>query len=371
MEKEISELKHAIEQSLSSLQNLMQRKREATEQDGLLLRHPLAARRSSAARAMLPADNQPDGSSVPRPHRPLETERITAAGARRAADHSSAEINAAAVAADVHLPLRTTPSLSQPAATAKSSVKLPKYNGTTPLAPYLSQLQLAALHSGWSDGEAATHLALALEGKAVQVLLDLAPAEQRDLHYLTTALQRRFGQRCSTDFNREQLASRHRQEGESLGTLAADVQLYAQRGYPHFDAAAQEELALHAFLRGLSPERLRQHVRLVTPQSLTEALREAERAEVVLSTTRPVQQRASAPRPLVRMADYEEGEEAEEVRQAMPPQSQFRGGTPRSKKVPRSTQRCYRCDEPGHIARDCPAPAPKAKATGNDYGVAQ
>jgi len=40
--------------------------------------------------------------------------------------------------------------------------------------------------------------------------------------------------------------------------------------------------------------------------------------------------------------------------------------------APRSTRRCYRCDEPGHLACNCPAPAPKARATqpgGNDNGV--
>ncbi|KAF3692486.1 hypothetical protein EXN66_Car008162 [Channa argus] len=73
----------------------------------------------------------------------------------------------------------------------------------------------------------------------------------------------------------EQLAGRYRQGGESLGVFAADVQLYTQRSYPTFLAAAREELSLHSFLRRLAPERLRQHVRLATPQSL----KEAERAE--------------------------------------------------------------------------------------------
>ncbi|CAI5685570.1 unnamed protein product [Oreochromis niloticus] len=49
-----------------------------------------------------------------------------------------------------------------------SPAKVPKYNGLTPLEPYLSQVRLAARHNG-CDEEAATHLALALEGDALQV----------------------------------------------------------------------------------------------------------------------------------------------------------------------------------------------------------
>ncbi|CAI5636562.1 unnamed protein product [Oreochromis niloticus] len=86
--------------------------------------------------------------------------------------------------------------------------KVPKYNGLTPLEPYLSQVRLAARHNGWRDEEAATHLALALEGDALQVLLDLAPSEQHELQALTIALERRFGQRHSTDQSREQLTNR-------------------------------------------------------------------------------------------------------------------------------------------------------------------
>ncbi|CAI5636753.1 unnamed protein product [Oreochromis niloticus] len=85
--------------------------------------------------------------------------------------------------------------------------KVPKYNGLTPLEPYLSQVRLAARHNGWNDEEAATHLALALEGDALQVLLDLAPSEQHELQALTIALERRFGQQHSTDQSREQLTN--------------------------------------------------------------------------------------------------------------------------------------------------------------------
>ena len=62
--------------------------------------------------------------------------------------------------------------------------------------------------NGWSGDQSATQLALALEGTAVQVLLDLAPADQRNLQALTRALERRFGQRAVADHSRELLADR-------------------------------------------------------------------------------------------------------------------------------------------------------------------
>ncbi|CAI5669130.1 unnamed protein product [Oreochromis niloticus] len=210
-------------------------------------------------------------------------------------------------------PSADTPGPGQRAVTPATPAKVPKYNGLTPLEPYLSQVRLAARHNSWSDEEAATQLALVLEGDALQVLHDLAASEQHELQALTIALERRFGQRHSTDQSREQLTNRSRRPGESLGTFAADVLLYACRGYPEFPAAAREELSLHAFLRGLFPERLRQHVRLAMPQTLREALLEAERAELVL--TSPPNQHVRPPNyPQIRAADYDrEGEVPEDL----------------------------------------------------------
>ena len=71
--------------------------------------------------------------------------------------------------------MTTTGMASREPAAARTAVKLPKFSGATQLEPYLAQFRLAEWHNGWGAGEAVVHLALALEGTAVQALLDPAP----------------------------------------------------------------------------------------------------------------------------------------------------------------------------------------------------
>ncbi|CAL8394831.1 unnamed protein product [Boreogadus saida] len=155
------------------------------------------------------------------------------------------------------------------------AVRLPKFSGVTQLEPYLAQFRLAAWHNGWGAEEAVVHLALALEGTAARVLLDLDQADQRDLQALIQALERRLGERVSRNESKQLLASHRRREEESLGVYAADVQLLTRRSvmaislldsYPEFSAAIREALALHAFLRGLQPECLGQPHRVPDPR---------------------------------------------------------------------------------------------------------
>ncbi|KAJ8348028.1 hypothetical protein SKAU_G00266170 [Synaphobranchus kaupii] len=187
-------------------------------------------------------------------------------------------------------------------------------------------------------------------GPALEAILDLPPAERQNLQALTAALQWRFTQHRSAEGSREKLLSRYRCEEESWGKVAADVQRFAGEAYPEFDAAAQEKLALHAFLRARAPERLHDHVSLAQPGSISEALSKTTRAEDTLAI-RPTPQPT---RQDVRVAD------GEEVRWTRTP-------------LQRPARRQGRCDEPGHIARDCPAPAPKPRKpppSGNEAGTA-
>ena len=75
-------------------------------------------------------------------------------------------------------PVATTGRAGEPAAAhrplvARTAVRLPNFSGATALEPYLAQFRLADWHNCWGAEEAVIHLALALEGTAARVLLDL------------------------------------------------------------------------------------------------------------------------------------------------------------------------------------------------------
>ncbi|KAJ8405519.1 hypothetical protein AAFF_G00319920 [Aldrovandia affinis] len=70
----------------------------------------------------------------------------------------------------------TRPAMASASMPANTQPKLARYSGAAQWEPYLAQLQLAACHCGWSEGVTVTHLALALEGPALQILLDVDAA---------------------------------------------------------------------------------------------------------------------------------------------------------------------------------------------------
>ena len=79
----------------------------------------------------------------------------------------------------------------------------------------------------------------------------------------------------------------------------------------------------------------------------------------------PSLQPPSASRPHVRRADYcEQVEDGEEGVQAWTsPQRPRQRPPPPDRRASGADRRCFRCGEPGHLARDCPAPAlaPRAR----------
>ncbi|MBN3277282.1 ZMYM1 protein, partial [Polyodon spathula] len=110
------------------------------------------------------------------------------------------------------------------------------------------KFKMAARNNAWSLTEKAGQLVGALDGKALQVLLDLAPDEMASYDVIATALDRRFGRIEPVVGLLRSLATWIRGPREKLGVLAADVLNLAWWGYPDYPPATQGDLAMEAFV---------------------------------------------------------------------------------------------------------------------------
>ncbi|RXM98469.1 hypothetical protein EOD39_13086 [Acipenser ruthenus] len=86
---------------------------------------------------------------------------------------------------------------------------------------------------------------------------------------------------------RQRLASRNRRPREKVGVFAAEIRYLPRKGYPHFTTEVQEDLAMEAFLWGLTPDAFCRHIWLTTPAYLALALTQAKIVEDVLEENQP------------------------------------------------------------------------------------
>ncbi|KAL7841338.1 hypothetical protein SRHO_G00250290 [Serrasalmus rhombeus] len=122
---------------------------------------------------------------------------------------------------------------------------------------------------------------------ALQALVDLPVEEHGNLEALKATLRQRFGRVPAVQVLRQQLRERRRGKGERLGVFAAELRTLVRQAYPDFTASVWDELALDAFFNALAPSSLQRHVRLSKVTSLSQAVEEAERAELILKDVRP------------------------------------------------------------------------------------
>lgn len=89
---------------------------------------------------------------------------------------------------------------------------------------------------------------------------------------LVGALQRRFRQYNLKDALRCEFKRRVRLSGESLPSLAHEIESLGRHAYGSMPSTIQSELECDQFIHALNPEELRVYVQLAHPVTLYEAL---------------------------------------------------------------------------------------------------
>ena len=239
------------------------------------------------------------------------------------------------------------------------------FDGSVGWQDYIIHFEICSEINEWSDMQKATHLAVSLQGPALELLCDM-PREMRHSYVqLTQHLSARFGSQGRTDLFRTQLKSRVRRSGESLPELSQAITRLVLRAYPQATVELQKIMAMDYFIDALQDGDIRLRLKQGKPTSISEAVNMAIELEAFqLAEKNRMMSRVKG---YVRLSkiddDYQAlkdkiaclekqlkkiSTEKKDGKVATKPQRQF---TRRRRK----SVRCGRCNEIGHFLSECQA----------------
>ena len=240
------------------------------------------------------------------------------------------------------------------------------YDGSVPWLAFRTQFEAIASIHGWSDRECLGELVACLRGPALEVFAHLPPADQNDYARLLTTLEQRFGCGKQEAWFRTQFRRRRRSPGESLSSLARDIEKLAFQAYPDAPRELRDSLACDQFLDALGDVDLQISVRQSRPAGLQDAVTgaveiEAIRRSVKATHGEPHSSAGFAARQAVgnRDANVRDGnaEDFEHRLKALENSLkavQTQRGSASSRRGSAEEVECWSCGERGHVRRSCP-----------------
>ena len=251
-----------------------------------------------------------------------------------------------------------------------------RFNGKSDWSDYLIHFQYVAEWNNWTEDEMGLQLAICLTDEAREVLSSLRASEKHNFSALVDALGCRYSPQGRESQYLMELMNRTCGSDEDVSSFGHTLRRLASKAYS--DKPADEKMLVNLFIKGLRDVDMKRHVYLEKPQNLTEAIhcavtyeafdrpaRDGNRRPRV--TIAPVQgkelkqlasQNGDHPDPgsgggAVRQTSVPstESDLAEQVRELRETVAELRAGPARNRRPQHN--RCYICDIPGHIARNC------------------
>jgi hypothetical protein len=247
------------------------------------------------------------------------------------------------------------------------------YNGTTSWRSYKSQFERISRINRWSDEQKLDFLWVNLTGSALTYVESLAEERTYCYRELCEALEERFGDSQLAEVFKSELRSRQRKEGESLPSLAQDINSLVQRAYPEIGQQGVAELAVEQFREALPDHEQRMAVFRCKARTIDQAVKAAIDAESwqISEKRRTPAHKVRAIIPDNLEQEYAENEifpRSRGVRLTEPQASQDQmmkkltelvdklnseETTPSQQLDKRPPPKCYYCQKLGHIQRDC------------------
>ena len=266
------------------------------------------------------------------------------------------------------------------------------FDGTSSLKEYLSHFDLCVVINGWSGAQAGAFLGVSLMGTARRLLEGINSCTEEGYTELRRRLVARFEPENATGTHKAKLRAMERTEAQTLSEFADEVVDLVRKSYPGMAWETQDTLAMDRFVDALPDPDLRLWILQAKPATLNAAVASGIEGETCLA-------REKSRRPRVRSAQelaLAQGPGAgppppppapgpaeqisEMVKLVTATNQQLMNQQNNQQSYQRPAQRswqgrgggggarkgnCNRCQQPGHHAWECQAPAPVPRSAPN------
>ena len=253
-----------------------------------------------------------------------------------------------------------------------SAIAAPKYDGSTDVEDFLNLFEAISDHNGWRAPEMALRLKLAVTGKAAMGL-------QGDT-YADLKARLKTQHSLSSEAARRTLKSLQLRPGDNVYHFGDNLVKLVRSSYPEMDEKMVDKFAMQELI-GMLPSNSQTAwlFKAQPPRNLEEVIQKIHEASAEGSSSRGVRSMQSSEDMCEKMVNVFSQSQAEMTKQhnSLTHQlvSQVAEGQRQILELLKSTQsssrsvprRCYVCNQPGHLARDCRQNKPKTQS-GNDAG---
>ena len=243
----------------------------------------------------------------------------------------------------------------------KPQIKPQRYDGRGSWTQYLQHFKRVSVVNEWSQAHRHNFLMVLLDKEALSYAEGLPEEKKEDFNELVLAMEERFGDKMLTEVFKSELKSRTRKDQEALPSLGQAIRDLVWKAYPRLDWDAKEDLAVDYFIQAIPNREIRLHLHQRQPRNTMEAVKVAVDLEAwMIAEDKEQGRRVRSVRPMT-IPTREEREEQATVMQEIRDMIKALGER-KDQPVRRSSGpwKCFVCDSPDHLARQCPQKKKKA-----------